>query len=379
MNPKQDITDLTVCRAFFAAWVFVYHVDLYLHFSAWLGPFAGLIRRGYLGVDGFFILSGLILARVHPEISAKVQWQGLNIQARPLSLTSTLKFWGKRLARIYPVHFATLALFAIIFLIGTAHGLTPRDPQRFSLPAFIQNLTLVQGWGFSTQGAWDYPSWSVSTEWAGYLLFPLLWYAVSYFDVLVSAQIIIAAMTLLGLIAVRYHGSLNLNFADGLFRFFPEFIIGIATARLVPSFADAAPRRTLAILGAGLVLFCGLVNFDLISVVGLWLLLFALTMQADAEFPAMLGRRVFLHRLGLLSYAFYMSFALAELLVSQFFRRQGWAPASHALLFAGAMLAITSVLAVLLNRLIERPCRRAADRWLAAPAPASLSLAAKPH
>ncbi|HQT46932.1 MAG: hypothetical protein B7X08_07315, partial [Acidocella sp. 20-63-7] len=114
MNPKQDITDLTVCRAFFVAWVFVYHVDLYLHFSAWLGPFAGLIRRGYLGVDGFFILSGLILARVHPEISAKVQWQGMSIKARPLSLTSTLKFWGKRLARIYPVHFATLALFAII-------------------------------------------------------------------------------------------------------------------------------------------------------------------------------------------------------------------------------------------------------------------------
>ncbi|HQT47919.1 MAG TPA: acyltransferase, partial [Acidocella sp.] len=261
----------------------------------------------------------------------------------------------------------------------TAHGLTPRDAQRFSLSAFVQNLTLVQGWGFSTQGAWDYPSWSVSTEWAGYLLFPLLWYVVSYCEALVSAQIVIAAMTLLGLIAVRYHGSLNLNFADGLFRFFPEFTIGIATARLVPPFADAAPRRTLAIIGAGLVLFCGPVNFDLISVVGLWLLLFVFTMQAEAEAPAMLGSRVFLHRLGLLSYSFYMSFALAELLVSQFFRHQGWAPASHAMLFAGAMLAITSVLAVLLNRLIERPCRRAADHWLAASTPASLSLATKPH
>ena len=57
MIMKQEITDLTIARAIFAAWVFIYHVDLYLNFSAWLGPFAGLIRHGYMGVDGFFILS----------------------------------------------------------------------------------------------------------------------------------------------------------------------------------------------------------------------------------------------------------------------------------------------------------------------------------
>ena len=67
-------------------------------FSAWLGPFSGLIRHGYLGVDGFFILSGLILARVHPELSR--------------SAKGAFKFWGKRLARIYPVHLATLLILA---------------------------------------------------------------------------------------------------------------------------------------------------------------------------------------------------------------------------------------------------------------------------
>ena len=134
MNARTEITDLTVCRAFFAAWVFAYHVDLYLNFSAWLGPFSGLIRRGYLGVDGFFMLSGLILARVHPELSR--------------SMKGALKFWGKRLARIYPVHFVTLLIFGVILFAGVTQGVAPRDPGHFTFSAFLQNLFLVHGWGF---------------------------------------------------------------------------------------------------------------------------------------------------------------------------------------------------------------------------------------
>ena len=363
MNTKQEITDLTVCRALFAVWVFVYHVDLYLNFSAWLGPFSGLIRHGYLGVDGFFLLSGLILARVHPEL------------ARP-SLKDALKFWGKRLARIYPVHLATIVLFAAVLLAGQAHGLTPRDPQRFSIPSLMQNLFLVHGWGLASQGDWNYPSWSVSTEWAGYLLFPVLWFVVSYFDVIVSVQIVIVFFTLLGLIAVRYHG-LNLSFSGGLVRFFPEFIIGAATARFVPNIADFLPRRVFAAIGAVIIFLCAMEGFDYVGVFGLWLVLFSLTMQVDAQAPAMLGRSPFLHRLGLMSYAFYMSFAFAELLTTQCFRQLGWTPVSHSPLFAGGMLTLTVALSIFLHLVIERPSRRAADRWLDAPAPGLLSLTAK--
>src|SRR5271165_44595 len=111
MTAKQEITDLTICRAAFAGWVFAYHVDLYVNFSAWLGPFSGLIRRGYLGVDGFFILSGLILARMHPELARES--------------SGAFKFWGKRLARLYPVHAVTLCLFGAILLAGLLHGIAP--------------------------------------------------------------------------------------------------------------------------------------------------------------------------------------------------------------------------------------------------------------
>jgi peptidoglycan/LPS O-acetylase OafA/YrhL len=360
MNLKQEITDLTICRALFAAWVFIYHVDLYLNLSAWLGPFSGLIRRGYIGVDGFFILSGLILARVHPELGQ--------------SPATIWTFWGKRLARIYPVHLATIVLMAVLLLMGMAEGLTPRDPGRFGIASLIQNLLLVHGWGFASQGDWNYPSWSVSCEWAGYLLFPSLSFVVAYFATIVALQFVIVGFTIIGLIVVRNHYSINLNFSDGLFRFFPEFIIGIATARIVPWLADTSPSRIFAIAGGVITLVCACLGFNLVTVLGLWLVLFSFTMQADAERPPLFGMRPLLRRFGLLSYAFYMSFAVAELLISQWFRHQGWSAPSHAFFFFFGMLGLTSMIALVLHLVVEIPCRRVIDRRLDARGELSLIL-----
>ncbi|MDD2704779.1 MAG: acyltransferase [Acidocella sp.] len=366
MNAKQEITDLTICRAVFAAWVFTYHVDLYLNFSAWLGPFADLIRHGYLGVDGFFILSGLILARVHPEVAGKAARMLFPPFELP-SFKTMLLFWGKRLARIYPVHLATMLILGALVLAGLAHGWAPRDPGRFDVSSFLQNLFLVQGWGGADQGTWNYPSWSVSTEWAGYLLFPICWYLLSYFIPLVAIQVAIVGFVAMGLIFVVHGDNLNLTFSLGLVRFFPEFLIGICTARVVHLYADFQMlRRGSFILGLVLSIASVAFGVDFAAVLGIWLVLFAFLMQADADCPPMLGQRPLLRRFGILSYSFYMSFAVSELLLSQWFRRENWPPASHGILFAGGMLGITVILAIFLHFAVETPCRRIADRWLAA-------------
>lgn len=371
MSTKQTLTDLTICRAVFAGWVFIYHVDLYLDFSRFLGPFAGLIRHGYLGVDGFFMLSGLILAHVHREFigpTGRYSHEG-RPQFRPPAPRLVLRFWGKRLARIYPVHLATILLLAVLVGLGTLGGLTPHTPNRFGVPSLIQNLLLVQGWGDSTHGNWNYPSWSVSTEWAGYLVFPILWYIIAYFGSLVAFQILLFAFCAVGLVFVLNGYSLNLTFATGLYRFFPEFIAGIATTRAISVWADFAAVRQGSFIG-GLILWLVSAAFgvDLSAVVGLWLMLFAFLMQADADLPPMLGRRPVLDWLGRRSYSFYMSFAIAELLTSQYFQHNGWTPASHGLLFAAGMLLITLALAASLYAVVETPCRRLADRWLERPA-----------
>jgi peptidoglycan/LPS O-acetylase OafA/YrhL len=372
MNPKQELTDLTICRAVFALWVFTYHVDLYANFSRFLGPAADLIRHGYLGVDGFFILSGLILSRVHPELLGNTErfWtrgQPPSFQLPPARMM--WRFWGKRLARIYPVHLATIFMLAALVGGGMLYGGKPHDPSRFDLPSLIQNLLLVQGWGGSTHGAWNYPSWSVSTEWAGYLIFPVLWYLLAYFGSLVAMQVLVVSLALTGLVFVLNGHNLNLTFADGLYRFFPEFIIGMATTRTVHVWADfIAVRRVFFVAGVGIGIFAAAVGIDLLAVIGIWLTLFAFLMQADAELPPILGRRPVWDWMGRRSYTFYMTFAIAELLMCQYFDHNGWTPRSHGLFFAAGMLVVTLILAVTLYALVETPCRRLADRWLALPA-----------
>lgn len=61
-DPRATLSDLTAIRALLALWVFAFHTNFHLHFAALTGG----IGRGYLGVDGFFILSGLVLAHRHP-------------------------------------------------------------------------------------------------------------------------------------------------------------------------------------------------------------------------------------------------------------------------------------------------------------------------
>lgn len=161
LSPLTRIADLTCCRAVFALWVYLYHLDLQLRPGAGFGPFEPLVRRGYLGVDGFFVLSGSVLALAHPELVPA--WPQLR------------EFWLKRLRRIYPVHLAMIVLLIVLLGGGALAHVYPRNPDRFGLGELARHLLLVHGWGASDRWAWNYPSWSISTEWAGYLAFPMLW------------------------------------------------------------------------------------------------------------------------------------------------------------------------------------------------------------
>ena len=355
MNVKDEIIDITACRGLFAAWVFIYHVDLQCQFAHFLGPAAGLVRRGYLGVDGFFLLSGMILMRVHPEFGVSVRGCG--------------RFWIRRLGRIYPVHLAVIILLGVFVVTGTAMGMVPRDPTRFGLVPLVQNLLLVQGWGFGSPWSWNYPSWTISTEWAGYILFPFLALLIyRFYLVMVAGQIAIVCFPVLGLVAYASGHGLNVTGVSGtLVRFFPEFIMGMASARLVWFFADSMPTFGFAKVGFAAMLFGVLIGADFLVILGLWTLLFGLVMHADAERVPVFVKLPFLRAFGLLSYSFYMSFATAELLLTQGFRHAGWDATTHKLLFAVLMTALTFAIALVLNVLVETPCRRAVERWMPEP------------
>ncbi len=358
VNKTQEITDLTICRALFASWVFLYHVDLHAQFAGDLGPAHNLVQHGYLGVDGFFILSGLLLAKLHQEFSRSIE--------------GSLRFWGKRLARIYPVHLATLAILIALVVVGRLAGLHANEPGRFSFLSLLQNLALLQGWGFGPQWTWNYPSWSISSEWAGYLLFPVIIFTLGRMPTIVVGQFILFALPLLAIIGLWSGHGLNVSYTDALPRFFVEFIWGIVSARLVPAFADALPTAVLALIGGGLTLWGVYLGYDAFSAFGLWFMLVSLSMHADSERKPILKSLAWARPLGLISYSFYMSFGIAELLMAQIFDHAGWDPANMKLVYLAAMTALTLILAMALHVLVEKPCRRLGDHWLKKPAQAEI-------
>jgi peptidoglycan/LPS O-acetylase OafA/YrhL len=342
----KHITDLTCCRALFAGWVFAYHVNLQAHYASFLGPVGTVIERGNLGVDGFFILSGMVLAHAHPDLTASMD------QAR--------SFWAKRLVRIYPVHIAMIAALAVMIGLAAMLHLHPRDPDRFSLPELLSHLALVHAWGASDRWAWNYPSWSISAEWAGYLLFPFLWTLLRRQNG--TGLAVVLPLTFAGVVAcqaVAHVEQLSLTYDGGLLRFFPEFVAGMAIVPLLPLLRREGSGRLAALIGALIVVIGALAGFEVATITGLWCVLAGLMLAARRRQPAVFARVPAMAWLGEISYSYYMSFALVETFQATVWRRVAADPAQHPLVYVVTTTAMTLGIAVLSWRFVEQPSLRA--------------------
>ncbi|MBV8649940.1 MAG: acyltransferase, partial [Alphaproteobacteria bacterium] len=151
---------LTGLRGLGALLVLIYHSHDFIATASW-----PLVKMGWIGVDIFFVLSGFIISHVH-----------LNDFVR-LSAVAVGRFLALRLSRIYAVHIVTILGALLLFAGRLSIGHTP-SPGRFSLASLIENLLLVQAWA-SDRLTWNYVSWSISAEWAAYLIFPLVAFGLS--------------------------------------------------------------------------------------------------------------------------------------------------------------------------------------------------------
>ena len=146
---------LTGLRGAAALLVMLHHFYLKLGLDQHLPLLQFLLRKGYLGVDLFFVLSGFVLAMVYGR-----WFDG----TRPFTMESYGRFMVRRVARLWPLHAAVLLVLMVFDLDPPHLNLTPR--------LVFANVAMIQAWNLSANI--NPPAWSISTEFLAYLLFPAM-------------------------------------------------------------------------------------------------------------------------------------------------------------------------------------------------------------
>jgi peptidoglycan/LPS O-acetylase OafA/YrhL len=188
LKTKSYITTLTPLRGIAALLVVLFHCNF-------LNPFLPVgytefISNSWLWVDFFFILSGFIICYAYGK-SFKGSY----------TLGTYTKYMAARFARIYPLHFiTTMWMFGcavvIIHLTGKANDL-------LNLNALPACLLLVQSMFASfPEPPLNNPSWSLSTEWWVYVIFPFL--VPLFFRLRRNGQILAGLGVILFYIFIRY-------------------------------------------------------------------------------------------------------------------------------------------------------------------------------
>ena len=403
MFPRvPHIPGLTPLRGIAALLVVVFHVDS-LGGMLRLGPLlpgSGLLSRGYLWVDFFFVLSGFIMAHVYGQGFA----DGVRFPA-------VRAFAGARFARLIPMHLVALTFTVLAHLAtpapggeGGPGGGAPPDPGMATMMAQMYDWRYLPAHAFLLLSfglvpmSWNVPGWSIAAEWWTYFLTLPLHRGLGRIPRAVLVAFVLAGCAGLGTLAALHPSQrLDITFDLGLPRCLFGFAIGLClhrfhregwTERLLSTNTALllAGAATLAVLHfpvppnpmpagkdgmpapiPGTPLADGLAPLAFAALVG--------AVAAHRGNALRFLETKPLAVLGNLSYAIYLmqSTAFAAYFIPAMAWRgshpEGPMPIGMKLLLLGLVLAITIGLAALAHRFIEKPARHALRRRLGVDAP----------
>lgn len=169
INNKPYLTTLTPLRGIAAMLVVIFHSNLMVMPMFPRGE-AKFIGAGWIWVDFFFILSGFIISYVYRDTFNQ-----------SLERSTYWKYIVARFARIYPLHFFTL-IWSLVCAIIIRHYADPIHSffaTIYNPAAAPASLLLIQSLHLYQTPPLNTPSWSLSTEWWVYMIFPFL---VPYFS-----------------------------------------------------------------------------------------------------------------------------------------------------------------------------------------------------
>jgi peptidoglycan/LPS O-acetylase OafA/YrhL len=200
------------------------------------------LRNAAVMVDVFFIISGVVIAYNYAE---KVS-----------TLAGFGDFLKRRIARLYPLHLATLMFYVAIGVAVLSGHLHVVKEQKYDFGELLPNLMMIHAWGFSDRLAFNGASWSISAEMFAYLCFPLLL-------ALISRSLSSSASTLIFLyaagiyIAEHYVGRrlTGLTIPYSIFRALPSFALGVAIYRHCDRLPQFGARRLRTLVTAAFAIF----------------------------------------------------------------------------------------------------------------------------
>jgi peptidoglycan/LPS O-acetylase OafA/YrhL len=358
-----EIKALSGARAIGALAIVVYHfctAHFYVPFAVVFGPPA---TKGYLWVEFFFALSGFILVHVY--------------SGRRLHYGAFLK---ARLARLYPVHLATLVSMLALMLLVDALAQICHFPSIFIGPhapmntadSFVASLLLAQAWGVISGLSWNTASWFVSVEFFLCLIFPIF-LMLARGGAWRGGLLVAVGAAWLILLAWNSGVGLDITFNNGLFRGMADFMIGAGLAMIFRRLKNKPiPESTHSLVQAGMLALVGAALYlagprhsrgDLLT--GFALIALILPLAFDKGFLARLFQTRPFQVLGGWSYAIYMGQTFWMQIVRQIDPALVGAP--NANLFGiriskitwyaepVAVLAICILWGTLLTLLVERP------------------------
>lgn len=202
------IQTLTSLRLFFALMVFGAHCYV-------LSPFFDVhfFKEGFVGVSFFFVLSGFIIAYNYQDKLEKQQ-------------ITKRTFWVARIARIYPLHWLTLLLAAVL-------GYTTCTDIGEWTKHFLCSLTLTHAYipHMDYFFSFNSPSWSLCCEQLFYLCFPFLVPLAKQGKRLWTVFGIMAMLTVVGMYLTPEENIKGYWYVNPLARF-SDFIVGMLLFRL---------------------------------------------------------------------------------------------------------------------------------------------------
>ncbi len=269
------------------------------------------------------------------------------------------KFLIKRLKRIWPLYISITLIYTLFFFLMPKNIPSGID---YSAWGFLANTTMIQTWGITD--SFVGPGWSISTEWAAYLLFPLLVsFAVlrSWTAAIIGGLCSISILAAIALLPMEvthithYRGIMDI--ANGrdfgpLARCLTEFTLGLLAYR---AYSHEHTRRALCkiwvapLIVALLAMLVMIPNADLVAVLLFPILIISLTNEVALPSRALNCPPIYF--LGTISFSLYMTHTL--ILCGK--RHMALLFGTHDFIAIIAMVIASVVIATITYYLIERP------------------------